>query len=109
MQCPKCSAGMETIRFKEVEIDRCLRCHGIWFDQEEKEKLRKLEDASSLDLGYDEAVSEYNEMVFVECPNCLTILDQIAEEDPPIKYEYCRTCHGSFFDGGEFQQYLTSL
>ena len=109
MQCPKCSAGMEQIDFKGVEIDRCLRCHGIWFDDHEKEKLSELDDASTLDLGIDETTAEYNEMVFVECPNCFSILDQVEEQDPPIRYEFCRTCHGSFFDGGEFLEYLAAV
>ena len=102
MQCPKCNAGMEVVVFQGFEVDRCVRCKGLWFDRMEKEDLMLLEGAGSIDVGDDEE-SEYNELVFVECPKCYSILDQVEHEEPYIKYEFCRTCHGSFFDAGEFR------
>lgn len=106
MQCPKCSAGMEVIDFQDIEIDRCKRCHGIWFDRLEKEKLKQLQGSGEIDIGDDESAAEYNELVFVECPRCFTMLDQVEQEDPYLKYEVCPTCHGSFFDAGEFRDYV---
>lgn len=106
MQCPKCSAGMEVIDFQDIEIDRCKRCHGIWFDRLEKEKLKQLQGSGEIDIGDDESAAEYNELVFVECPRCFTMLDQAEQEDPYPKYEVCPTCHGSFFDAGEFRDYV---
>ncbi|MDK1023987.1 MAG: zf-TFIIB domain-containing protein [Gammaproteobacteria bacterium] len=108
MQCPKCSAGMEVIDFHDIEIDRCKRCHGIWFDHLEKEQLQQLQGSGEIDIGDDETAAEYNELVFVECPRCFTMLDQVEQEDPYLKYEICPTCHGSFFDAGEFRDYVTN-
>ena len=107
MQCPKCSAGMEVVEFQDIEIDRCLRCRGLWFDRLEKEDLKRLEGAGSIDIGVEKDGTEYNEMVFVECPKCFSILDQVEQEEPYLKYEYRRTCHGSFFDAGEFKAYIS--
>ncbi|MEZ0228238.1 MAG: zf-TFIIB domain-containing protein, partial [Planctomycetota bacterium] len=30
--CPQCGGGIEQINQKGVTIDRCLKCHGLWFD-----------------------------------------------------------------------------
>jgi len=108
MQCPKCSAGMEVIIFQGIEIDRCKRCHGLWFDRMEKEQLKNLQGAGDIDVGADQEGEEYNELVFVECPKCFTMLDQVEIEDPYVKYEICPSCHGSFFDAGEFRDYVAT-
>ena len=39
MKCPKCGAGLETRVFREVEIDVCGECNGIWLDAGELETL----------------------------------------------------------------------
>ena len=94
---------MEILDFKGIEIDRCTRCRGLWFDRLEAENLKDLEGAESIDIGED-AAEGFNDMVFVECPKCFSILDQKEEGD--IKYEFCLSCHGTFFDAGEFRLYL---
>jgi Zn-finger nucleic acid-binding protein len=32
MECPKCQARMEVVVFEDMEVDRCVRCGGPWFD-----------------------------------------------------------------------------
>ncbi len=103
MECPKCGAEMEILDFKGVEIDRCTRCRGIWFDRLEVESMKELEGVASIDIGLG-ANEELNDQLFVECPRCFSILDQRVEYD--IKYELCLSCYGTFFDAGEFRQYL---
>lgn len=39
MKCPKCGHDLETIRYRDVEIDRCFHCSGTWLDAGELEKL----------------------------------------------------------------------
>lgn len=39
MHCPKCGMKLETVKFKEVEIDRCFTCNGMWLDAGEFERL----------------------------------------------------------------------
>ena len=42
MNCPKCSAEFETISFNDIEVDRCTRCKGLWFDVLKKDDLLKI-------------------------------------------------------------------
>jgi Zn-finger nucleic acid-binding protein len=38
-RCVRCSARMEALAVNAVEIDRCPRGHGLWFDKNEMETL----------------------------------------------------------------------
>jgi Zn-finger nucleic acid-binding protein len=51
MQCPKCQKEFETTVFKDVEVDRCIGCRGLWFDALEKDDLLKIKGSESIDLG----------------------------------------------------------
>ena len=37
--CPKCDGTLAEITFEEVQIDRCNKCHGVWLDDGELERL----------------------------------------------------------------------
>lgn len=39
MHCPKCGLPLHTVKFREVDIDRCFHCNGTWLDAGELEKL----------------------------------------------------------------------
>ena len=48
--CPKyCGAALERIKVGDVEVDRCPKCEGIWFDSEGDELLEVLRN------GWDNA------------------------------------------------------
>jgi Zn-finger nucleic acid-binding protein len=32
---------MEVVRFEDIEVDRCVRCGGLWFDALEHEELKQ--------------------------------------------------------------------
>lgn len=39
MLCPRCGAELVPVHYREVEIDKCSRCEGIWLDCGELERL----------------------------------------------------------------------
>jgi hypothetical protein len=39
LQCPRCDGALIEISFEEVLIDRCNKCHGLWLDAGELERL----------------------------------------------------------------------
>ncbi len=107
MQCPKCLSDMEVIEFNGVEIDRCTDCFGMWFDHLEKEDLKNLKGAESIDIGDDFIGARYNEILDVPCPVCKTKMTHVLRTDPfEIKFESCPSCHGAYFDAGEFRDYM---
>jgi Zn-finger nucleic acid-binding protein len=38
-RCVRCSARMRAVALDKIEIDRCPRGHGLWFDRNEMEAL----------------------------------------------------------------------
>ncbi len=108
MKCPKCFAAMEPVTFNEVEVDRCTKCYGLFFDHLEKETLRDMKGADILDIGDDFVGARLNEILDVPCPKCETTkMQQVLHTDPfEIKFECCPSCKGVYFDAGEFRDYL---
>lgn len=107
MQCPKCDGEMSRVVDGDVNIDRCGRCGGLYFDHLTRAGLVQVADQVGVDIGDDAMGAEYNEMVYVECPTCDKIMDQRLVEDPVrIRFEICTSCHATFLDAGEFRQYL---
>lgn len=39
MHCPKCGMTLETHTFKEVQIEKCHHCRGVWLDDGELDRL----------------------------------------------------------------------
>ncbi|MDP2365795.1 MAG: zf-TFIIB domain-containing protein [Ignavibacteria bacterium] len=43
MRCPKCGMELGEVDYKEIRIDKCFQCEGIWLDAGELELVAKLE------------------------------------------------------------------
>lgn len=43
MRCPKCGMELIEIDYKEIKVDKCSECEGIWLDAGELEAVSKLE------------------------------------------------------------------
>ena len=39
MRCPKCGMELSEIEFREVKIDKCASCGGVWLDDGELDQL----------------------------------------------------------------------
>jgi uncharacterized protein len=39
MRCPKCGMELQTIAFRDVQVDRCYSCNGTFLDEGELERL----------------------------------------------------------------------
>jgi hypothetical protein len=48
VHCPKCEGTLVEITFEGVQIDRCNKCHGVWLDAGELERLTGQEDSGWL-------------------------------------------------------------
>ena len=108
MQCPKCYGEMTQVSEGPVRVDQCGLCHGLYFDQLDREILETIGIDATIDSGDDELGAEYNEMVYVDCPKCNKMMDQRLMDDPVrIRFELCLSCHATFLDAGELRQYMT--
>jgi Zn-finger nucleic acid-binding protein len=104
VDCPKCGNRMETVSHRDIEVDRCTNCRGIWFDNLEREKLEKLSGSESIDIGDAETGERYDRVERIDCPVCSTrMLRMVDPAQPHVWYEACKVCNGVFLDAGEFK------
>lgn len=104
MKCPKCEASFEKVSFENIEVERCVECHGLWFDMLEREDLEKIKGSESIDIGDAEVGEKYSQVRDISCPHCAQkMIPMVDRLQYHIKYEYCPACYGSFFDAGEFR------
>ena len=106
MNCPKCKAAMETVSYRSVEVERCTRCAGLWFDLLEEETLKMLSGAEAIDSGDAKTGKAQNRTGNIRCPKCsVDMLRMVVADQPHIWYESCPVCYGTWFDAGEFTDY----
>lgn len=104
MNCPKCNAAMELVRYGGLEIDRCTNCKGLWFAGLEKEIMEKLEGSEVIDVGDPDVGEEYDKTDRYSCPECSGAMVRMVDvRQPHIHFEQCSVCYGTFFDAGEFK------
>lgn len=107
MTCPKCRGQLEQATYAEIEVDRCTKCAGIWFDSQEAEALKTIQGSESLDLGTANANSQLDARDRdISCPRCRVAMMRMLDLDRhKIWYECCLKCQGMWLDAGEFKQF----
>ncbi|HUG99856.1 MAG TPA: zf-TFIIB domain-containing protein [Gammaproteobacteria bacterium] len=106
MECPKCGHRMEQVVYSDIEVDRCTLCKGLWFDVLEHEELKVIPGAESIDTGDPEVGAIFNRDDRIRCPRCAgPMIRMVVPDQPHIWYESCGTCHGVYFDAGEFTDF----
>jgi Zn-finger nucleic acid-binding protein len=108
MRCPACREEMIVVEYKDIELDVCNSCKGVWFDAEELELL-----LGSLQLPVEELIHKLRGKSSEEvrkCPSCRRKMEKVLVG--PGKGEVidrCRKGHGLWFDGGELDKVIHRL
>lgn len=106
MNCPKCTSSMEKITFKNITVDRCTSCNGIWFPGTSHKELKNLSGSESIDTGSEEVGRIYDKMSYAFCPACGEAMSRLSDQfQPHIHYDVCPAHDGFFFDAGEFRDF----
>jgi Zn-finger nucleic acid-binding protein len=105
LQCPKCKHGMDEVTHEGITIDRCTNCQGLWFDDDEAHRLKKLKDSQVLDTGDSTEGWKWDGRADINCPHCGKEMEKTADpKQKHIWYEICHD-HGMFMDAGEFSDF----
>ena len=107
MTCPKCLAAMEPVEVGLVVVDRCTACGGLWFDNNEDERLKRARASAVVDTAAP-SIDRRSQPGTIECPRCHTRMMRMVDPGhPEVSYESCTICYGNFFDAGEFREVAT--
>lgn len=104
MKCPKCQSQMpEKIYGPKIAVNRCEGCGGLFVRQSMLEELKEEWSADWLDSGNKATGKKFNAVTDINCPGCGTGMDHVSDaKQTHIMLESCPSCHGLYFDAGEF-------
>jgi uncharacterized protein len=106
VNCPKCKSSMEIVVFEGIEVDRCMKCKGIFFDSRENQRLKSMRGSEVIDSGNPAVGRKYNTLRNVCCPRDGTPMVRMVDaQQSHLWYETCSACGGVYFDAGEFRDY----
>ena len=90
-ECPQCNTPMKPFKVqsrnpgKEIELDRCHKCHGVWFD------------AGELEIATGRSVIKSKSASDRYCPKCAIPLLN-SDLTAGVAVESCRICKGTYLD-----------
>lgn len=77
MNCPRCAVPLRSVSLRDIEIDTCDRCHGLWFEEDELKRAvettgDKLAETSALSDSWNAEVTraEAPGQGELACPKC---------------------------------------
>lgn len=113
MICPTCKHSMIVIEYKQIELDYCTNCSGVWFDAGELElmlervNLKPNVASGKSILALSEATTSEKKR---NCPLCRRKMrKEFIGSEPKILIDACPVNEGLWFDGGEVDTLITEL
>jgi hypothetical protein len=104
---------MIVVEYKQIELDYCTNCNGVWFDAGELElmlervnlKPNVASGKSILDLSVAATTEKKR-----KCPICgRKMRKELIGGEPKILVDTCPVGEGLWFDGGEVDTLISEL
>jgi len=92
---------------KDVVLDVCPKCSGVWLDEGE---LNQLDECTWSDI---EKETDFTSVKGADrevcCPKCAVALETKTPGDyPSIEVDQCPACRGFWLDSGEMTKWLVN-
>ena len=123
MICPTCKHPMIVVEYKQIELDYCTNCNGVWFDAGElelmlervhpervhRERVNLKPNVASGKSILDLSVAATTEKKR-KCPICgRKMRKELIGGEPKILVDTCPVGEGLWFDGGEVDTLISEL
>jgi membrane associated rhomboid family serine protease len=101
MHCPHCVGALEPVAYDGVDLDVCMFCRGLWFDQGELAKFNHFD--ADFPLGPGKPIE--GEAIGGLCPRCGVAMTPMRYA-PRVNFEVdrCANCGGVWLDNGEIRK-----
>lgn len=111
MNCPVCKNELVILELRQIEVDYCLSCKGIWLDS--GELLLLIEDIEETNkvLNNFKKVNSIGEDKY-KCPRCNKKMDKILfskNDSGNILIDKCKNNHGLWFDEEELIEVVKQI
>jgi Zn-finger nucleic acid-binding protein len=114
MDCPKCHEPLESVSVGGVQVQRCSRCAGTWYD---KGELRVLKDKEShgdyrwIDFALWKDADKFRARTQqrYSCPRDGQPMTTVHYGESSIAVDICPRCEGIWLDKGEYEEIVRYL
>ena len=117
--CPRCSAPLVVTAIAlepQIDIDRCPKCHGIFFDPGELEDVLEGSDSGKIRwvdrdrldaiVAEETPACDFKQVVYLPCPDCGERMNRRNfGAKTGVVTDQCRE-HGIWLDGGELHRLM---
>ena len=103
MNCPRCDALLSGDKTKNILVDRCPECKGLWLDYDE---LDELEDVVLDDDPAKGSLLFRSYQGSLQCPVCQSTMEMFHYRAYDLELDMCPNEHGFWLDGGEEKRVL---
>ena len=112
MKCPRDAKELDEVIINHCRVDRCDKCGGIWFDQDELSAIKDERDENLSWLDFD-LWSDVNKLksggTFLDCPRDGSPLYKIRYGSSEVMADVCLECHGVWLDKDELDKIIKDL
>lgn len=113
MKCPSCKVkNLTRADYKNIQLDYCPDCRGIWFDRGELRKAKDEKDEFlrwiDIDPWKDETKFKISELG-KNCPVCEMPFYAVKYDGFDVEIDLCNLCYGIWLDKGEFDKIIKYL
>ena len=101
MQCPKCKKKPLKsckVTAKQLMLDQCELCRGIWLDKDELGELLGAKAKKDFSIP-----SFSTQLQNVDCPRCHVSLREFCYPDTLVLVDACKQCEGVWLDNNEWK------
>ena len=103
MNCPRCNVALNEKKFKNIDIDHCPDCKGLWLDFHEMDQL---EDHSMDDDNAKGMIECARRESDIPCPHCNEVMETFNGRAHELPIDHCKNEHGYWLDAGEEKKVL---
>ena len=115
MICPRCNNTLKRVTVKDLALDTCESCEGLWLDRDELQKIISISiDQLEVSAISDSLVTENEYLPKLKnplnCPFCNALMQNFNYcYDSGVLIDKCRLCGGIWLDDGELKRIIDYL
>jgi Zn-finger nucleic acid-binding protein len=102
--CPYCKKALVGLEYRDVEVDWCPACRGLWLDRGELGVLMRGDPAADAEIPLTPGARSAR-----RCPSCGIRMREARVEGTNVTLDACPRGHGWWYDAGEVKAVIDSI
>ena len=112
MQCPVCHVSLESDTYKQIAVQKCKSCRGIWFERGDLEQAKDIADPALRWMDFDlwRHTEDFKGARGKHpCPGCQQPMLVLHYGTSGAELELCPSCFGIWLEHARFDRIIEAL